>query len=195
MISPFSRMMDYAVETHFMKDRSERLVFVPFGPKHKCYFVDSKSDEEKLRGFVKLFRSTLTLISWLSFPSVYVPVVILEDFGGLSPRGHRLAIVLGITLFFWLILGALAGMLWIVYKKTVPSVTASLSEVGPEAKGHLRELSHRPGRVVLGVALACLALLILMMVGILGWHHSRSKSVCPAKVTSASSGSSISPIH
>ena len=33
MISPFSRMMDYAVDTHFMKDRSGRLVFVPFGLK------------------------------------------------------------------------------------------------------------------------------------------------------------------
>src|SRR4029077_20135520 len=104
----FSRIMDRAVDSQFRKDQNGRLVFIPFTLKGKCYFVDSKSDEEKLRGFVKLFRSTLTLISWLSFPSVYVPVVILEDFGGLSPRGHRLAIVLGITLFFWLILGALA---------------------------------------------------------------------------------------
>ena len=46
MISPFSRMMDDAVDTHFMKDRSGRSVFIPFGLKRKCYFVDSKSDEE-----------------------------------------------------------------------------------------------------------------------------------------------------
>jgi len=191
----FSRVFDRAVDCQFKKDQSGRLVFIPFTLKGKCYFVDSKSDEEKLRGFVKLFRSTLTLISWLSFPSVYVPAVILEDFGGLSPRGHRLAIVLGTTLFFWLILGTLAGMLWIVYKKTVPSVTASLSEAGPDVKSQLRGISRRPGRVALGVAVACLGLLILRMVGILGWHHSRNKSVCPVKVTSASSGSSISPIR
>ena len=191
----FSRIMDRAVDSQFRKDQNGRLVFIPFTLKGKCYFVDSKSDEEKLRGFVKLFRSSLTLISWLSFPSVYVPVVILEDFAGLSPRGHRLVIVLGITLFFWLILGALAGMLWIVYKKTVPSVTASLSEVGPETKSKLREISRRPGRVALGVSLACLGLLILMIVGILGWRHSHAKCVCPVKVTSASSGSSISPIR
>ena len=88
MISPFSRMMDYAVETHFMKDRSERLVFVPFGPKHKCYFVDSKSDEEKIRAFVRMFRSLNQLIGFLGFPSVFIPGLILEDFAGLTPRGH-----------------------------------------------------------------------------------------------------------
>ena len=191
----FSGIMDRAVDSQFRKDQNGRLVFIPFTLKGKCYFVDSKSDEEKLRGFVKLFRSTLTLISWLSFPSVYVPAVILEDFAGLSPRGHRLAIALGIILFFWLILCALAGMLWIVYKKTVPTVTASLSEAGPDVKSQLREISHRPGRVALGVAIACLGLLILMMVGILGWHHSRNNSTCPVKVTSASSGRSISPIR
>jgi len=191
----FSRIMDRAVDSQFRKDRNGRLVFIPFTLKGKCYFVDSKSDEEKLRGFVKLFRSLLTLISWLSFPSIYIPGVILEDFAGLTPRGHRLAIALGVPLFFWAILGALALMLWFVYKNTVPSVTASLSEAGPDVKSQLREISRRPGRVALGVSLACLGLLILMMVGILGWHHSRNKSVCPAKVTSASSGRSISPIH
>jgi hypothetical protein len=187
--------MDRAVDSQFRKDQNGRLVFIPFTLKGKCYFVDSKSDEEKLRGFVKLFRSSLTLISWLSFPSIYIPGLFLDDFAGLSPRGHRLAIALGIPLFFWAILGALALMLWFVYKKTVPSVTASLSEVGPEPKGKLREISRRPSRVALGVLLACLGLLILMIVGIFGWRHSRSKNVCPAKVTSASCGSSISPIH
>jgi len=191
----FSGVMDRAVDCQFRKDRSGRLVFIPFTLKGKCYFVDSKSDEEKLRGFVKLFRSTLTLISWLSFPSIYIPGLILDDFAGLTPRGHRLAIALGVPLFFWAILGVLAFMLWFVYKGTVPNMTASLGEVGPELKGQLREISGRPGRVALGVSLACLGLLILMIVGILGWHHSHGKSGCPVKVTSASNGSSISPVH
>jgi hypothetical protein len=170
----FSRIMDRAVDSQFKKDRSGRLVFIPLTLKGKCYFVDSKSDEEKLRGFVKLFRSILTLISWLSLPSIYVPGLFLDDFAGLTPRSHRLAVALGIPMFFWLILGGLAVMLWFVYKKTVPSVTASLSEVGPDAKGQLHEIYRRPGRVALGVAVACLGLLILMIAGILAWQHARN---------------------
>jgi len=190
-----SRIIDRAVDSQFRKDQSGRLVFIPFTLKGKCYFVDSKSDEEKLRGFVKLFRTTLTLISWLSFPSIYIPGLILDDFAGLTPRGHRLAIALGVPLFFWVILAALAFMLWFVYKTAVPNMTASLNEVGPEVKGQLREISRRPRRVALGVALACFGLLLLMIVGILGWHHSHGKSGCPVRVSSASNGSSISPIH
>jgi hypothetical protein len=168
----FSRLMDRAVESHFRKDlQTGRLVFIPFSLKKKCYFVDSQSDEQKIRAFAKMYRSAFTLISWLSFPSMYVPAVILEDYAGLTPRGHRLAIALGVPLFFWLILVALQWMLWSVYKKTVPSLTASLSEVGPEVKGQLIEASRRPQRVAMGVLLACLGLLILIMVGILGWHH------------------------
>src|SRR5437879_1265999 len=39
-----------------MKDRSGRLVFVLFGLKRECYFADSKSDEEKIRAFVRMYR-------------------------------------------------------------------------------------------------------------------------------------------
>jgi hypothetical protein len=166
MISLFSKLMDRAIESHFKKDQSGRLVFIPFSLKGKCYFVDSKSDGEKLKGFVKMFRSAFTLISWLSFPSLYFPGLILEDYAGLTPRGHRLAIAFGVPLFFWLALAALAWTLWRVFKKTVPGVTASLSEVGPEVKDQLREISRRPGRLALGVLLACAGLLVLIAFGV-----------------------------
>src|SRR5580700_4227817 len=116
MISPFSRMMDYAVEAHFRKDRNGRLVFIPFSLKKKCYFVDSKSDEEKIRAFVKMYRSATQLITFLIYPSALVPGLILEDYAGLTPRGHRFAIAFGIPLFFSLVLGALVWMLWRSYK-------------------------------------------------------------------------------
>jgi hypothetical protein len=147
MTSAFSKMMDHAVEAHFRKDRSGRLVFIPFSPKRKAYFVDSKSDEEKIRALVKMYRSAIQLISWLAFPSVFVPAVILEDYAGLSPRGHRFAIAFGIPLFFWLVCGALAWMLWSLYKEAIPSLTSSLSEAGPEVMGQLREISPRPRRL------------------------------------------------
>src|ERR1700722_9625202 len=101
MTSPFSRLMDRAVESHFRKDPSGRLVFIPFSLKKKCYFVDSQSDHEKLRAFIKMYRSAIGLISLLTSPSIYVAAFILDDFGGMSPRGHRLAISLGVPLFFY----------------------------------------------------------------------------------------------
>jgi len=169
MISLFSRMMDYAVDPHFRKVPSGRLVFFPFTSKGKAYFIESKSDEEKIRSFVKMFRSAITLISFLTYPSLSVPAFILEDYAGLSPKQHRLAIALGIPLFFWLILGALAWMLWGVYKGAIPVLTASLSEVGPDLKRQLSEAS--PSRLL---ALLCLfAGIILLGVGILvAWHYS-----------------------
>jgi hypothetical protein len=173
MFSAFSKMMDHAVETHFRKDRSGRLVFIPFSLKRKCYFVDSKSDEEKIRALVKMFRSAIQLISFLTYPSLFVPLFILEDYAGLSPRGHRLAIVLGIPLFFWLVLIALAWMLWSLYKGAIPSLTSSLSEAGPEAMGQLREISPRPRRLVLLVVAAGLLLLGLALFAFLTSYHFR----------------------
>jgi len=95
MISPFSKMTDYVVDTHFMKDRTGRLVFVPFGPKRKCYFVDSKSDEEKIRAFVRMFRSLNQLIGFLVYPSVLIPGLILKDFAGLTPQDTEWRLVWG----------------------------------------------------------------------------------------------------
>jgi len=171
MISPFSRMMDYAVDTHFLKDRSGRLVFVPLGLKRKCYFVDSKSDEEKIRAFVRMYRSLIQLISFLGYPSVFIPGLILEDFAGLTPRGHRFAIALGIPSFFLLVLIALLWMLWSLYKGAIPSLTSSLSEVGHDLKGQLSEISQRSWRPALLVSIGFFLLMVLALFAILAAPH------------------------
>jgi hypothetical protein len=169
MISLFSKAMEYAVDAHFRKDPSGRLVFFPFTSKGKAYFVDSKSDEEKIRSFVKMFRSAIALVSLLTYPSLFVPAFILEDYGGLSPKQHRLEIALGIPLFFWLALATLAWMLWGVYKEAVPGLTASLREVAPDVRRQLTEAS--PSR--LPVLLCLFAGLVLLGVAILwAWHYS-----------------------
>ena len=169
MISLFSKMMDHAVDAHFRKDPSGRVVFFPFTSKGKAYFVDSKSDEEKIRSFVKMFRSAITLIYFLTFPGLFVPQFVLKVYAGLSPKRHRLEIVLGILLFFWLVLAALAWMIWGVYKGTIPVLTASLTEAGPDLKRQLSEAS--PSRLL---ALSCLfAGIIVLGMGILvAWHYS-----------------------
>ncbi len=173
MISPFSKMMDYAVDTHFRKDRSGRLVFVPFGLKRKCYFVDSKSDEDKIRALVRMYRSLNQLIAFLGYPSVFIPGLILEDFAGLSPRGHRFAIAFGIPSIFLLVLIAVLWMLWSLYKEAIPSLTSSLIEVGPDLKDQLSEISQRSWRPPLLVATGFFLLMVLALFAILAASHFR----------------------
>jgi hypothetical protein len=170
MISLMNRLAD----VHFRKEPSGRLVFIPFTRRGKCYFVDSKADEEKVRAFVNMYRIPNALISLLMCPMVMVPGLILEDYGGLTPRAHRLTIALGISGFFWLSFVALALMLWVVYKATVPSLTASLSEVAPEIKAQLSAIcSQQRGlrRVALVCLLAGLILLGLALVALTGYRR------------------------
>jgi hypothetical protein len=161
-------------DVHFRKEPSGRLVFVPFTLRGKCYFVDSKADEEKIRSFVNMYRIPNTLISLLMTPVVMVPGLILEDYGGLTPRAHRLTMALGISGFFWLSFVALALMLWVVYKGAVPGLTASLSEVAPETKAQLGVIaSQRRGLRSVGLVclIAGLILVGLALVALTG--HSR----------------------
>jgi len=168
MISLMNRLAD----VHFRKEPSGRLVFIPFTRRGKCYFVDSKADEEKVRAFVSMYRIPNALISVLMAPMVMVPGLILEDYGGLTPRAHRLTIALAVSGFFWLSIVALALMLWVVYKAAVPGLTASLSEVAPEIKAQLRAISSEQRglrRVLLVCLLAVLILLGLALVALTGY--------------------------
>jgi len=179
MISWFSKLMDRAVDAHFRKDPGGRLVFVP-ETKGKCYFVDSKFDEEKIRAFVKMYRSAIQIISWLAFPSMYFPAIILDDFAGLTPRAHRMAFSLGIPLSFWLVLIALMLIIWALYRQAVPCFTASLSEVGPELKGQLSPITPRPRWRAL--ALVCfVAGMVVVVLGVLiaVQYRPRKKGTCP----------------
>jgi hypothetical protein len=158
-------------EAHFRKDRNARLVFIPFSLKKKCYFVDSKSDEEKIRAFVKMYRSATQLIAFLIYPSALVPGLILEDYAGLTPRGHRFAIAFGIPLFFSLVLGALVWMLWRLYKGAIPGLTSSLTEIGSGVTGQLSAISQPPWRLPLLFVTAFLLLIVLALFAFLASHH------------------------
>ncbi len=176
MSSWFSRITDRMVESQFAKDASGRLVFVPFTRKGKCYFIDSKADEEKIRAFVKMYRVPTVLISFLITPIVMIPGLALEDFGGLTPRAHRLAMAMGISGFFWLCIVAVFVMLWVVYKTSVPGLTASLSEVGPDIKAQLSTISpeqRRVRRIALVCGFAGLLLVGLALVVLTGHHFPR----------------------
>jgi hypothetical protein len=167
MISWMNRLAD----AHFRKEPGGRLVFIPFTSRGKCYFVDSKADEEKVRAFVNMYRIPNTLISFLISPMVVAPGLILEDYGRLAPRAHRLTMALGISGFFWLCFVALGLMLWVVYRAAVPGLTASLSEVAPEIKAQLRagspqqERSRRLAVVCLLAGLTLLGFALVVLTG------------------------------
>jgi len=164
-------LMKRLADVHFRRDLSGRLVFIPFTPKGKCYFVDSKADEEKIRAFVSMYRIPSTLITLFITPTVMVPGLILEDYGGLTPRAHRLTMAFGVAGFFWLSFMALSVMLWVVYRSQVPGLTASLSEVAPEMKTQLSVISPEQRgrqRVALVCLLAGVILLGLALVALTG---------------------------
>lgn len=154
MFYPSSKMMEFAVDNHFRNDATGRLVFVPSTLKGKCYFVDSKSDEGKIRAYVRMFRSSVQFISFLVFPSIWIPGLFLDDYADIQPRDLRMGIAFGVPMFFLVILSAVIWFLWHSYKGGMPALTASLTEVAPEAKAQLRPLaqSRRPSVLVVAAS-------------------------------------------
>ncbi len=184
-MSIFSRAIDYHVDRQFRKDPNGRLVFLPFGPNKKAYFVDSKPDEEKIRALVKMYRSASSRISMLVYPCIYIPSLILNVYGSGTPLRSKLAASIGISLFVLLTFLLLIWMFWSAYKEAIASFTASLGEVGPDLKGQLSEVCSPP-QGQRRLALACLSAgIVLLGVAVLGaTRYSRSKLPCPPQVTS-----------
>jgi hypothetical protein len=184
MISLFFRVMDHHVDGQFRKNPSGRLVFLPNGRKGKAYFVDSKSDEERIRSFVKMYRSASALISLL-FPTVYLPALMLNSYAGPILQRNKLETLAGIGLFFILVPLALQWMVWGVYKNAVPGLTASLSEVEPDLKGQLSDAFPPPRRLRVLALVGFLACIILAAGLILMTQRSSpGKLPCPPKSTS-----------
>jgi hypothetical protein len=173
----FSRIMDSAVEAHFGKDINGRLVFIPFTSKGKRYFVDSKSDEEKIRAFVKMYRSALAVISFIVNPVIWGVGFFLDDYAGMTPRSHRLAVAVGVPLFFWLVLIGLMIMLWVLYKQAIPAFTRSLSEVGPDVQIQLAAISPKRRRI----ALVCVGALLLLIGLVLFALQRGPRRPCPTQ--------------
>ena len=181
MMSLFSKAMDHHVDGQFRRDPNGRLAFLPFGKKGKAYFVDSQSDEEKIRSFVKLYRSVAALITLLIYPVIYVPGGIIAWFGGAISLRNKLKADIGVGLFSMLLALTFLWMLWSVYKETVQGMTASLSEVGPEVKDQLRAASPPPQRLRLALVCFGTALIVMGIAIFAATRYSRPKVVCPPK--------------
>jgi hypothetical protein len=165
MISLFSRMMDWAVEQHFRKDASGRCVFLPLVRRGQGYFVDSKADEEKIRAFVKMYRSAALLVVVVGTMGIYAWGWNPMFYAGGNPLKNRLRSLVGSSVIYLVIYLGAALLLWEIYKRAVATFTSSLSEVGPGGAGQLSTVSQRPR----SIALVCLfAGLVLAAFGILG---------------------------
>ena len=163
MISPFSKLIDYGVEFQLRKDPAGRLVFLPFGVRGKGYYVTSDGDAEKIRAFVKMYRSASTLISWLIMGIYIFGVSNLNvHYDGHIPLRSRVTPFITGSLVYMLVVLAFAWILWGVYKKTIPSFTSSLPEVGADLKRQLTGTSTGQRRIRLVCLGACLLLLGLV---------------------------------
>jgi hypothetical protein len=180
MVSPFSSMMDYVVEQHFRKDPSGRSVFLPLVCRGQGYFVDSKADEEKIRAFVRMYRSAATLIAVLGPMGIYAwgwnPIFHV----GPNPLRNRVVALGESSLAYLVIYVGWAWLLWSVYKKTVPIFTSSLSQVEPGAIAGLTKVSHRNQRVALVFLFAGLALAAFGILGATQYKPARSRTQQPA---------------
>jgi hypothetical protein len=164
MISPFARLVDYTVGFHFSTDSKGRVVFLPLISKGQGYFVDSKTDEEKLRALVGMYRGANLILTVLCYFAMMAPTSIGYNlYAGAIPLRTKVMTAVGTGLFWMLCFGASAWMLWGLYKRAVAKFAYAMKEVSP---GDVAQLSKPPrgarraallfllaGSVVAGVAL------------------------------------------
>jgi hypothetical protein len=184
MTFPFTKAIDRQVDAQFQKDPSGRLVFLPSGGKGKAYFVDSKSDEEKVRAFVKMYRGAGVLISWVQ------QLCFLAWIVSFTTGAHKWTTEAGIASFFIFVLLLAVWVLWLLYKQTVPTFTSSLSEVGPDLRDQLTDVCPPPQRLrvlALGSLFAAVVILALGIVSATRWAP--PKAPCPPKLSSTTTGS------
>jgi hypothetical protein len=169
MISPFSRFIDLAVNSQFKKDSTGRSVFLPMVSKKNGYFVDSKPDEDKIRSFVKMYRSAMLLVALLGYVTIYAVPTLLNAFARPSPLKSRLVIVALVSSVAALLFLSAVCILWSAYKDGIRSVTSSLSEAGPDVISRLIE-TNRSTKSLAFMFLAAGA--ILCGVALLGgWYY------------------------
>jgi hypothetical protein len=170
MPSPFG-MLEYAVSLQFRKDSRGRLVFLPLISKGEGYFVDSHTDEEKLRALVKLCRGAAAALnlmwSLLNFLAVLAPGSISSYYGGVVRLRDKLIAVALVAVLSLLVWGSSAWALWSLYKHAIKTFTHSLPQANPEDIRQLPAISRRPQRValaVLGAVTILVAIAVLLAV-------------------------------
>jgi len=172
MISPFARLVDYAVGFHFRTDSGGRVVFLPLISKGQGYFVDSKVDEEKLRALVGMYRGANLILTLLCYLAMLAPTSLGYNlYAGAIPMHAKLMTAAGTGLFWMLCFGASAWMLWGLYKRAVAKFTYVSKEVGPGDVAKLSKSPQRARTALLFVFAGCIVVGIALFVAVQYTHR------------------------
>jgi branched-subunit amino acid transport protein AzlD len=157
-----SQWIDQAMAPRFRKDASGRSVFVPFGPRKDGYYVDTASDEQKLRAFVKLHTVAAALMNLMgSIGSLAFAQALMFDRNYSAPLARQLEKFLAVYVIAVLVLYILPALaLWKSYRGLIPELCASLTTVGPEQIRQMEQASPPFRRRLIIVAVG------LMLVGL-----------------------------
>jgi len=169
MKSPLSSLIDLAVSSQFRKDPSGRTVFLPLISKRNGYFVDSKPDEDKVRSFVKMYRSAMLLLTLLGYITIYSVPTLMNAFARPSPLKGRLLIFAWVPSVSMLLFLAAVWILWSTYKEGIRSVTSSLPEAGPDVMSQLSDMARSTRTRVFMLLAAGAFLCGVALLG--GWYH------------------------
>jgi hypothetical protein len=165
MISPFARLVDYAVGFHFRTDSRGRVVFLSLISKGQNYLVESKADEEKLRALVGMYRGANLILTLLLYLAIIAPTSLGYNlYAGAIPMRTKLMTVAGTGVFWLLCFGSSAWTLWGQYKRAVAKFTCAMKEVDPN---NVAQLSKAPQGARRATLLLVLAGSIILGIGLL----------------------------
>jgi hypothetical protein len=150
------------VDAHFRKDLSGRLVFLPYGRRRAGYYLDSASDQQKVKALVAIYAVASILFQLLgSTSSLIITLGASSDHPG--PLAGRLEFGLIIYIisafaFQWLPM----LLLWRLYRSLLPEVCSSLLVVNSESMDNLQTIPNPMRRR--GLIVASFGLLLMLAI-------------------------------
>jgi len=160
----FSGWTDQLVALRFRKDSSERLVFLPFGPRKPGYYVDAASDAQVIKSLVKMYAVASALINLMGYLASYTLAQLLVFNDHSAPLANRLKTGIAVYSISALVLMILpAWALWKTYKGLIRGCCATLSAVGPELIRQMEKPSNplRKNALIAGAGVLLVGLAIL----------------------------------
>jgi len=177
-------MFNQAAEALFRKDASGRLIFLPRGPRKTGYYVDSASDEQKLKALVKLNVVTLMFFNLAGFLGSYTLAATWESLYfihlpiSLEARVLRVAavyLISALVIQFTPIL-----VIQKIYQRSLRDICQNLQPAEPGLLGDVWKPYRQ--RVLLALAGAILLMGVLFAAVSrrpVGKQHAAQKPACP----------------
>jgi hypothetical protein len=158
------------VETQFMKDQSGRVVFVPFNPARPGYYVDTASDDKKIKSPMAMYTAARIFVEMLGSLCclAFTQAVAFAD--PAEPVAHKVKVAL--VVYFITSLPFMIFPRWLLnklYREMISGICSSLSEASAESMGNLQRTANRSRRiailVLIGLALVLAGIVVAVLVG------------------------------